>query len=122
MAELTPASVMNTLASIGKEIDTETEKLKAADWAEREARRNFRRANALAILANKIDSMTGKPYPVIEREALAFLATEEEMTAHDIAEYNLQAIKDELKALRDRLEIGRSMSPIMRMEYTGRDS
>jgi hypothetical protein len=121
MAELTPASVMNTLAVIGKEIDTETEKLKAADWAEREARRNFRRANALAILANKIDSMTGKPYPVIEREALAYLATEEEMTAHDIAEYNLQAIKDELKALRDRLEIGRSMSPIMRMEFTGRD-
>jgi hypothetical protein len=120
VAELTPASVLNTLASIGKDIDSATDKLREADWGEREARRNFRRAEALAVLANKHDA-NGKPYSVIEREALAYLATEAERFEHDKAEYNLQAVKDELKALRDRLEIGRSMSPIMRMEFTGRD-
>jgi hypothetical protein len=120
MAELTPASVMSTLAKIGREIDDTTEKLKLADWEEREARRTYRRAYAVSILANKIDE-SGKPYTVNEREAIAYLATEEEQHLLDVAEYNLQSTKDELKALRDRLEIGRSMSPIMRMEFTGQN-
>lgn len=116
MSDLTPASVLATLAGIGKEIDTMTEKLKVAEWEERQAKRVYRRAEAVALLSNKCDA-NGKPYTVQEKEALALLATEEEAAAWDKADYALQAIKDDLKALRDRLEIGRSLSPIMRLEY-----
>lgn len=120
MAELTPATVVNTLAQIGKDIDAATEKLKEADWAEREAYRIYRRAEAVSLLSNKCDA-NGKPYTVQEKEAMALLATEEESLAWGKAAYNLQVVKDELKALRDRLEIGRSMSPIMRLEWGAKD-
>lgn len=116
MSDLTPASVLATLAGIGRDIDKLTEDLKKAEWKEREAKRVYRRAEAVALLSNKCDA-NGKPYTVQEKEALALLATEEESGAWALADYELQSIKDELKALRDRLEIGRSLSPIMRLEY-----
>ena len=114
--KLTPATVVQTLSTIGKEIDELTAKLVEAEYEHVTARREHRQAYALAFLSNKANN-DGKPYTVNEREHLAYLATTETSEKFDLAEYKVTALKDELRAKRDRMEIGRSLSAVMRVEW-----
>jgi hypothetical protein len=115
---LTPQAIVQTLSTIGKEIDELTVRLVEAEQHHMEARREHRRAYAVAFLANKTNG-EGKPYTVNEREHMAFLATEDTGGEADRAEYAVTALKDELRAKRDRMEIGRSLSAVMRLEWAG---
>jgi hypothetical protein len=117
MSNLTPAAISNTLATIGKDIDDLTAKLVQFEGDALTARREHRRAYALAILKHKI-SPDGKPYSVAERDALALLDTQDTLTAWEIAQDAADSTRVELRAKRDRLEIGRSLSALVRMEYS----
>ena len=116
MSTLTPASVLSTLATIGKEIDTMTDTLRPLGEAEVEARLTYKRAFNVAMFKNKVD-LDGKPLTADLRRAKCELDTLELEATWKAAELALQEAKDKLKALRDRLEIGRSLSPIMRLEW-----
>lgn len=116
MSNLTPASVLATLATIGKEIDNMTETLRPLGEAEVEARLKYKRAFNQALFRNKAD-VDGKPLTADMRRALSELETLQLEADWKASELALQEAKDKLKALRDRLEIGRSLSPIMRLEW-----
>lgn len=116
MSQLTPASVLSTLATIGKEIDVMTETLRPLGEAEVQARLDYKRAFNVAMFNNKVDA-DGKPLTADLRRAMCELETLKLEAEWKAAEIALQEAKDKLKALRDRLEIGRSLSPIMRLEW-----
>ena len=113
MSDLTPAVIANTLSRIGKEIDALTVQLETLDRAETMARHEYRHAfnKAFLVAEGSVDA----------RRALAEVQTDDLELAWSIAGVALRSAKDELRALRDRLEIGRSLSAIMRLEWTGRD-
>jgi hypothetical protein len=117
MSNLTPATVTQTLSTIGKEIDELTARLVEAEAGFLEARRKHRKAYALAFLNFKMGE-DAKPYTIAEREHLSYLATEDTLLAFETAEYKVTVCKDELRAKRDRMEIGRSLSAVMRTEWS----
>ena len=116
MSNLTPAAIAQTLAGIGKDIDDLTARLVNAEGSALALRREHRRAYALAVVNNKCGP-DGKPYTVAERDAVALLATQETLEAYELAQYAADSARDELRAKRDRLEIGRSLSALVRMEF-----
>jgi rRNA processing protein Krr1/Pno1 len=117
VSNLTPAAIASTLASIGKDIDDLTARLVEAEGNALALRREHRRAYALAILKHKVGP-DGKAYSVAERDALALLDTQETLEAFEVAQYAADSARDELRAKRDRLEIGRSLSALVRMEFS----
>jgi hypothetical protein len=116
MSNLSPAAIAQTLAGIGKDIDDLTARLVTAEGRALELRREHRRAHALAVLKHKVNP-EGKAYSVAERDSLAFLDTIETLTVWEQAQYEADSTRDELRAKRDRLEIGRSLSALVRMEF-----
>ena len=109
-SNLTPAEVVSTLSRIGKDIDDATEDLAEADAKVVLARRNFERNYARVFLSTE-GAMEIRKYT-------ARLATDDENFALECAEQEQRAIVSKIRALRDRLEIGRSISAIMRMEWS----
>ena len=109
-SNLTPAEVVQTLSRIGKDIDDATEDLSKADYAVIVAKRNFERSYAKVFLN------TDGPMEV--RKYTARLAADEANFVLDCAEHEQRTIVSKIRALRDRLEIGRSISAIMRMEWS----
>jgi hypothetical protein len=116
MSDLTPASVLATLARISKDIETQTRLLRTMDEEETRTRHAHRRAFNVGLYVNKLDE-EGKAYTADIRRALAQDGAQELEVEWEAARINFQEIKDELKMLRDRLDVGRSLSPIMRLEY-----
>jgi hypothetical protein len=116
MSELTPAVVLKTLADIGKDIDAATKLLRSRDEAETMARHAYKRAFNVGLYKYKADD-EGKPYTADIRRAKAEDSAAELELAWEVTRIDMQEVKDELRALRDRLDIGRSMSPIMRLEW-----
>jgi len=110
MSDLTPAKIMATFKEVSRRIDEETSKLRRLDIAEIHARHAYRRTYNMTL-------MTAQGAADIRRAAAEQAASDLEM-AYDLAGAELRAVKDELKMLRDRLEIGRSTSAVMRMEWS----
>lgn len=110
-SNLTPAEVVATLSSIGKEIDEATEALAEVDHKVIVARRNYERSYAQVFLETE-----GVPMEI--RKYTARLKTDDANFVLECAEQEQRAIVSKLRALRDRLEIGRSISAIMRMEWS----
>jgi ribosomal protein S12 methylthiotransferase accessory factor YcaO len=101
------------LSTIGREIDALTERLPLLDKAETMARHEFKRAynRAFLMAEGSVDAKRA-------------LAEEQSSTLElewSLAGVEMRRTKEELRALRDRLEIGRSLSAIMRLEWAGRD-
>ena len=109
-SNLTPADVVQTLSRIGKEIDDATDDLSEADRKVVMARRDFERSYAQTFL-NTEGAMEIRKYT-------ARLATDDLNFVLECAEQEQRAIVSKIRALRDRLEIGRSISAIMRMEWS----
>lgn len=109
-SNLTPADVVQTLSRIGKDIDDATEDLAKADHKVMMARRDFERSYAQTFL-NTEGAMEIRKYT-------ARLATDDLNFVLECAEQEQRAIMGKIRALRDRLEIGRSISAIMRMEWS----
>lgn len=109
MPDLTPLAIVNTLTAIGREIDQMPELIETLDEAEVTARaaydRAFRRAFLTAEGAMDLRKVTAEETAADER------------LAYELAGVRLRAAKEQLRVLRDRLEIGRSLGAVMRMEW-----
>jgi hypothetical protein len=110
VTELTPAAVVRTLSQISKEIDELTDELAVLDEATVVKRQEYKVAYARAFLEAD-GSMDIRRYT-------AETATADVLLEYELAEQKHRAAVAQLKALRDRLEVGRSLGAIMRLEWT----
>lgn len=113
MVELTPAGIVTTLSGIAKRIDEKADEIAQLDALATAARAKAKREYAREFL-NAVGSNDVKRYT-------AELATASLTYEADVAEQVLRAGRESLRVLRDRLEVGRSLSAIMRLEWAGRD-
>lgn len=117
MVELTPGSVIARLAEIGRRIDEVTSELPDLELAEMYARNAYKKAYAKAFLSAPAES-EGQRVTEAARKAMAELATYDELLTAELALIALKTKRDELKSLQLRLDIGRSLSAVMRMEWS----
>ena len=109
MSDFTPASVVATLSLIARQIDEKAAEIAVLDGQAVEARQEFKRAYARAFLTAD-GAMDVRRYRAEEDTADLSLAAE-------LAEQVLRAGRESLRVLRDRLEVGRSVGSIMKMEW-----
>ncbi len=109
MTDLTPLTVVQTLSQIGKDLDEKADEVEVLDEAWVRLKAAYKRAYARAF----IDS-TGA---VDVRRYTAELETADMNLEVELAEQVLRAAKEALRVLRDRLEIGRSLGAVLRMEW-----
>jgi ABC-type Na+ transport system ATPase subunit NatA len=109
VSNLTPAQVVDTLSKIGRDIDETTETIGILDEEVVRARAAFKKEYARRFLTTE-GSMDVRRYTA-ELET-ADLSLELELT-----EVKHRAAVQHLRALRDRLEIGRSISALVRLEW-----
>lgn len=109
MTDYTPATVVATLSQIARQIDDKAAEIAELDRQAVETRQNYKRAYARAFLAAD-GAMDVRRYQA--EEQTADLALEAEL-----AEQVLRAGREALRVLRDRLEVGRSVGSIMKMEW-----
>lgn len=108
-SSLTPHDVIQTLSQIGKDIDSATSDLADMDEKVVHARRAYETAFAKTFLTTD--------GAVDVRKYTAKLATADLAFDLELAEQKHRAINGHIRALRDRLEIGRSISALTRMEW-----
>lgn len=111
MPDLTPATIVNTLTAIGREIDSMPDLIESLDEAEVMAKHEFDKAYRTTFLTSE--------GAMDLRKALADEAASDERLLYEIAGVRLRAAKEQLRVLRDRLEIGRSLGAVMRLEWSG---
>ena len=108
MSNLTPHDVIENLVRISKEIDENTEAIAEADKKAVLARiahkKNWARINTQG-------SMDVKRYTADLETA------DTTMLASELADQESRAAVGSIRALRDRLEVGRSISPLVRLEW-----
>jgi hypothetical protein len=109
MSDLTPLSIMTTLSTISKEIDAQTVEIARCDVAAVKARVAYKKRYAAEFL-----TCTGS---MDIRRYTSELETSDLLLASEIADQELRAAVGAIKALRDRLEVGRSLGPLMRLEW-----
>ena len=109
VSNLTPAQIMSTLSTIGREIDETTQELSEVDAKVVRLKHAYEMSRAKTFLDSE-GSMEIRKYTAI-------LATGDASYALECAEQEMRAVTLRLRALRDRLEIGRSMGPLMRLEW-----
>jgi hypothetical protein len=106
---LTPAAIVATLSTIGRELDAKSEEVVDLDECHVRLRGAYKSAFARAFLmcagSNDVRRYTAE----VETEGLALEA--------ELAEQVLRAARESMKVLRDRLEIGRSLSSVMKTEW-----
>lgn len=109
MSNLTPADIIDTLSRIGREIDEATADIAALDYAAVRAKADFKTAYARAFLTCE-GSMDVRRYTAeLEAAELSF--------AYELADQQHRASVSHIRSLRDRLEIGRSLGPLIRLEW-----
>lgn len=109
--ELTPAQIVSTLSQIGRDLDAKAVEVENLDRLFVSAKAEYRVAFAEAFLTAEGSNEV--------RRMLAEVQTAELHFAMEAAEQVLRAAREGLRTLRDRLEIGRSLSAVMRLEYAG---
>lgn len=109
MSDYTPASVVATLSLIARQIDEKAAEIAVLDAQAVEARQGYKKAYARAFLSSE-GAMDVRRYRAEEDTADLALAAE-------LAEQVLRAGREALRVLRDRLEVGRSVGSIMKMEW-----
>lgn len=109
-SSLTPQQVIETLSAIGRDIDEQTTAIADLDRAAVEAR------VALKVKHAKIFLSTEGAMDI--RRYTAEYGTRDELLASELADQQHRAAVNQIKALRDRLEVGRSISSLVRMEWS----
>ena len=109
MSNLTPQQVIETLTKISKDIDETTAEIAVLDEQAVRARAFHKTAYARAFL-NAEGAMDIRKYT-------ADLETGDSYLGLELAEQKLRAAVGQIKALRDRLEVGRSLGPLIRLEW-----
>jgi hypothetical protein len=110
MANLTPAAIVQTLAEISKEIEAKAVEIEDIDTEFTQYKLNYRKAFLVAFMQSTETSDTKRRY---DAEIKSF----DELQDMERTEQVLRAAKESMRVLRDRLEIGRSLSAVMRMEW-----
>jgi len=108
MGDFSPASVVQTLSEIARQIDAKADEVAELDREAVIARQEQKRAYARAFLTAD-GAMDVRRYKA--EEATADLSMQAEL-----AEQVLRAARERLKVLRDRLEVGRSVGSIVNLE------
>lgn len=108
-SNLTPQQVIDTLATIGKDIDETTDDIALRDEQAVRARVAYQVALARAFVTREGSIELRKQHAVLDCADL--------LLAHELADQQYRAAVGQVKALRDRLEIGRSISALARMEW-----
>jgi hypothetical protein len=98
-----------TLSLIARQIDEKAAEIAVLDAQAVEARQAYKKAYARAFLSSE-GAMDVRRYRAEEDTADLALAAE-------LAEQVLRAGREALRVLRDRLEVGRSVGSIMKMEW-----
>jgi len=106
---LTPEQLISTLSQISRDIDETTKELVELDRKAVEARAEFRVAFARVFLNTEGS--------VELRKRVAEIDTQSQYLAAEIAEQELRAAGHSIRALRDRLDVGRSLNALARMEW-----
>ncbi len=109
MSNLTPAQIISTLSTISKDIDEATDEIARLDEQAVRARATYKTAYARAFLGAE-GSMDIRRYT-------AELETAEAHLESELADQQHRASVSAIKALRDRLEVGRSLGPLVRLEW-----
>lgn len=112
MTDLTPASIVSTLANISKEIETKAEEISILDADATRKRAIYKKAFAESFLRTEASNEV--------RRYTAEYQTAQMLFEAELADQVLRAAKESLRVLRDRLEVGRSLGAIMRLEWSGR--
>lgn len=109
MSNLTPAQIIDTLTRIAKDIDDATDEIARLDEAAVRARAAYKTAYAREFLTSE-GSMDVRKYTAeLETSELQFQA--------ELADQQHRAAVSAIRALRDRLEVGRSLGPLVRLEW-----
>ena len=106
---MTPAEIMRTLSTISREIDDLTVELTKLDEEAVRARQAYKVAHAKQFLTAE-GSMD-------IRKNTAELAVADLQLASELADQQHRAAVTQLRALRDRLEVGRSLGALVRLEW-----
>lgn len=109
MSDLTPAAIIATLSQIGREIDDATQELEEADIEAVRTKGAYKVAHAKAFISGEGS--------VEARKARAEIECYELWLQAEVADAHHRAVVSRLRALRDRLEIGRSLGPLVRLEW-----
>lgn len=109
MSNLTPAQIINTLSNIGREIDEATAELEKADEIAVLAKAEYKKARAKVLISTEGS--------VAMKEATADIECYRLYLEAEVAEQKHRAVVSKIRGLRDRLEIGRSLSPLLRLEW-----
>lgn len=111
MSNLTPQDVIQTLSKISKDIDESTETIAVLDEEAVKARVAHKVAYARAFLSGE-GSMDLRRYT-------ADLGTADTLLMSELADQKHRGAVSAIRALRDRLEVGRSLGPLIRLEWAG---
>jgi len=109
VSNLTPQQVIDTLTKISKDIDETTAEIAVLDEQAVRARALHKTNYARAFL-NAEGAMDIRKYT-------ADLETGDSYLGLELSEQKLRAAVGQIKALRDRLEVGRSLGPLIRLEW-----
>lgn len=108
-SEITPNSAVMEMARLSRQLDELGYRLKTAEREAVNTEHRYRVAKAKALLA--VEDGT-----VPEREAQALLATQDERLAAKLAAAELSILRKELGIAETRIEVGRSVVGVLRME------
>lgn len=108
-SNLTPLEVIETLSTIGKDIDEQTDEIARCDEAAVRARVAYKKYYAEVFMRTE-GSMDIRRYT-------ADFSSSDYYLAQELADQEHRAAVGQIRALRDRLEVGRSISALVRMEW-----
>ncbi len=109
MSNLTPAQVVETLSKIGRDIDETTDTIATLDEEMVLARKAFKKEHARRFLTTEGSNDVRRYTADYETSDLSFEL--------EVVEQKHRAAVGHLRSLRDRLEIGRSISALVRLEW-----
>jgi hypothetical protein len=106
---LTPSQVTDVLTAIGRELDGMPDLIEALDDAEVRAQHAAKQAFRKAFMET--------PGAMDLRKVVADDAAADLQLTADLAGVQLRAARTQLSVLRDRLEVGRSVGTLVKLEY-----
>ena len=110
MSNLTPAVVVAELTSIGKQLAVKADELAVLDASVVDARRVYEISYARVFLGSE-GAMDVRRYEAVLQSANVKFEFE-------VAEQRLRAARESIRVLRDKLETLRSISAILKLEWS----
>ena len=108
-ADITANSAVVEMARLARQLDEAGYRLKDAEKKAVQAEHAYRVAKAKALLSVKDGT-------VPEREATALLEVDSVRLAAKLAEAELRILRSEIRILENRIDVGRSVVGVLRME------